>query len=117
MTAAIVAAIRKAQSDHVDFSSTSEASEPSLDDPTIGSPISHGQIIVLSKLLRHADRDLPNDDSDSSQVPPSYHLDDLIRGAKIYKEPPKPKAEPVSIGDLSDIRSMINSLRLQNTKL
>lgn len=27
--------------------------------------------------------------------PPSYHLDDLLRGSKVYIEPSKPKAEPV----------------------
>lgn len=68
-------------------------SEPSLDKPTQGKPITHGQIIAISKTLKTIHQDAPNRGS-HDQV--SYHLDDLLRGSKVYVEPPKPKAEPVS---------------------
>ncbi|KAL8635103.1 MAG: hypothetical protein Q9228_007374, partial [Teloschistes exilis] len=46
-------------------------------------------VIALSKLLKklhtlHKGSDI------------QYHLDDLLRGSRIYHEPPKPKAEPTS---------------------
>ena len=110
MTAATVAAIRKANDSGLDISSTSEASEPSLVDPAVGHQISHGQIIALFKVLRHVDQDLQNDGANSSRVSPSYHLDELLRGAKIYKEPPNPKAEPVSPGGLPNARSVTDFL-------
>ena len=99
MTPAIVAAIAEAQSSHLDLTKTSDASEPSLDNPATGNPISHGQILALSKLLRHVDDEAEYDDPRPSQALSSYHLDDLLRGATIYKGPPKPKAEPVSLRD------------------
>ena len=58
----------------------------SLVHPSIGNPISHEQIIAISKLLR--------ENHGNISVP--YRLDDLLRGSRIYHEFPKPKAEPVS---------------------
>ena len=69
-----------------------DASEPSLDQPAIGNPITHGQIIAISKTLRKIRKDVTNGNADNMV---SYHLDDLLRGSKVYVEPPKPKAEPV----------------------
>ena len=68
--------------------------EPSLKQPTIGNPITHGQIISISKTLKEIRINSAND-SDDDKV--SYHLDDLLRGSKVYVEPPKPKAEPVAL--------------------
>ena len=96
MTPSIVAAIEEAESTHLNFIKISEASEPPLDNPAIGNPISHGQIIALSKFLRKAENETVDRGSPASQVHASYHLDDLLRGARIYTRPPKPKAEPVS---------------------
>ena len=108
MTATIVTAIGKAQDDDLDLSTTTEASEPSLHKPAIGNPISHGQIIALSKLLRQAGSELQNYGSNSAQASPYYSLDELLRGATLYKEPSKPKAEPVSLKDLPGIRLIID---------
>lgn len=69
------------------------ASEPSLDQPATGNPITHGQIIAISKTLKEIKTDATNGKFDT-QV--SYHLDDLLRGSKVYVERPKPKAEPSS---------------------
>ena len=59
----------------------------SLDKSKVGDPITHSQIIAISKFLRSHDG-----------LPPSVspHLDNLLRGSRVYLEPPKPKAEPVS---------------------
>lgn len=66
-----------------------EASEePSLLDPRTGKPISHGQVISLWKELKARD------------VSP-YSLDTLLRGARVYVPPPKPKTEPVWLNALS----------------
>ncbi|KAF4974455.1 hypothetical protein FZEAL_8626 [Fusarium zealandicum] len=55
--------------------------EPSLDDPQLGNPISHGQIVNLWKKLR-------------VQGNSTYTLEQLLRGAFIYIPPPPPKPEP-----------------------
>lgn len=57
--------------------------EPSLDEPKVGNPVSHGQIVNLWKNLK-------------AQGNSSYTLEQLLRGASIYIPPPPPKPEPVS---------------------
>ncbi|KAJ3530283.1 hypothetical protein NM208_g9398 [Fusarium decemcellulare] len=59
----------------------SNTQEPSLNDPELGKPISHGQIVDLWKNLR-------------AQGNSSYTLEQLLRGAFIYIPPPPPKPEP-----------------------
>ncbi|KAL8693944.1 MAG: hypothetical protein Q9218_001302 [Villophora microphyllina] len=57
-----------------------------LPEPTIGCPITHAQVITLSKLLKNV--------HNIYQEPQAqYHLNDLLRGSKIHNEPTKPKAE------------------------
>lgn len=60
------------------------AREPSLSGPAIGKPISHGQVIDISRQLK-------------SKGYSSYHLDILLRGSRVYVPPPPPKPEPVSL--------------------
>ncbi|KAG6001064.1 hypothetical protein E4U21_004707 [Claviceps maximensis] len=55
-------------------------SDPSLRDPAVGNPISHGQIVDLWKTLN---RDQP-----------SHSLEQLLRGSRVYSPPPPPKPEP-----------------------
>lgn len=62
---------------------TTRQTEPSLENPTIGNPISHSQIIDLSKQLK------------AHNLSPSS-LDVLLRGARVYVPPPPSKPEPVS---------------------
>lgn len=57
--------------------------EPSLEDPDVGKPISHGQIVDLWRELKET--------GDSA-----YSLERLLRGAHVYVPPPAPKPEPVS---------------------
>ena len=68
-----------------------ELAEPSLSDPRVGKPISHGQILDLSKELKSRGMS-PRD------------LDALLRGSRVYNSPPKPKVEPVSSPFMSDAR-------------
>ena len=67
------------------------SSEPSLNSPEVGDPISHSQILTLSKKLRK-----------ENYLPPDIpiHLDDLLRGSRVYHEAPTPKAEPVRHGTM-----------------
>ncbi|CAJ0555265.1 Ff.00g053300.m01.CDS01 [Fusarium sp. VM40] len=55
--------------------------EPSLDEPELGKPISHSQIVGLWKRLK-------------AQGNANYTLEQLLRGASVYIPPPPPKPEP-----------------------
>ena len=68
-------------------------SEPSLENAAVGNPISHFQIIEMSKYLREQYAAGKRLDLRSERL--SYHLDELLRGSKIYTPPAPPKAEPV----------------------
>lgn len=57
--------------------------EPSLESPAPGKPISHSQILDLWKGLREQKRT-------------EYTLEQLLHGACVYIPPPPPKPEPVS---------------------
>ncbi|KAF5233729.1 hypothetical protein FAUST_7980 [Fusarium austroamericanum] len=92
MTSSIVEALATVQppetpdsEDHDSENETQESpqptNEPSLDDPQIGKPISHGQIVDLWK------RSKVQDDA-------NYTLEQLLRGASVYIPPPPPKPEP-----------------------
>ena len=72
------------------------SSEPSLENATKGNPISDWQIIEISKHLQEqvADKQYLNK---SSEKLPSYSLDRLLRGSRVYIASPVPKAEPVEI--------------------
>lgn len=63
------------------------STDPSLQDPKIGNPISHGQVIDLWK------------QSKAKGLSPSS-LEDLLRGSRVYIPPPPPKKEPVSLHSL-----------------
>ncbi|KAI5196217.1 hypothetical protein E4T39_07906 [Aureobasidium subglaciale] len=62
------------------------SSDPSLSEPTVGSPVSHAQLIELARFLRESD--IPNKHD--------YRLDALLKGANIYVAPPKPKPQPTA---------------------
>ncbi|ESU17821.1 hypothetical protein FGSG_13886 [Fusarium graminearum PH-1] len=94
MTSSIVEALANVQppetpdsEDHDIENETQESpqptNEPSLDDPQIGKPISHGQIVDLWK------RSKAQDDA-------NYTLEQLLRGASVYIPPPPPKPEPLT---------------------
>jgi hypothetical protein len=71
---------------------TPDCDEPDLNDPKIGKPISHGQLIDISgALLKHW---RPHGDVAGGREP--FRLDYLLRGSTIYVPPAKRKPEPVS---------------------
>ena len=92
ITPAILRAIEELQDRKQFPEDLSEASEPSLNKPTLGKPITHGQIISISHTLRKIRFQSTNG---VVHTDVSYHLDDLLRGSRVYVDPPKPKAEPV----------------------
>ena len=57
----------------------------------VGDPISHDQVIALSKQSRK------HEGSTKRSEGQYYDLAALLRGSQVYIEPPKPKPEPVSI--------------------
>ena len=57
--------------------------EPLMSNPKVGNPISHGQVVDISRDLK-ARRIQPNS------------LEALLKGSRVYVPPPSPKAEPVS---------------------
>lgn len=72
----------------------STATEPVLDNPKIGNPISHGQVVDLSKQMKE------------QQMEPC-RLEVLLKGSRIYIPPPPTKPEPVSQSQHHDSTSMI----------
>lgn len=92
MTSAIVAALDTVERLHLELrdAGNAPASRDSLVNPAVGNPISHDQVITISKILRK------QGDISSIISVPSYHLDDLLKGSRIYHESPKPRIEPVS---------------------
>lgn len=72
--------------------------EPSLEEPAVGKPISHSQVIEMAKVIsghRHTSHELDADTSQESHTG-VVRLEELLRGSKVYVPPPKPKAEPVT---------------------
>jgi len=62
--------------------------EPSLNDPEVGRPITHGQLIEVVRTLnkRHGETQNSTDHA--------IGLEDVLKGSKVYVPPPKSKAEP-----------------------
>ena len=89
MTPAIVAAVKVFVARG---GSASSLDEPSLDDPAVGRPISHGQIIDIAEFLKKNSEVIQQDNENGHYIPLS--LADLLRGSSVYTPPPKPKPEP-----------------------
>jgi TMEM199 family protein len=105
MTPAIVRTITEAQKvAKDDLTDLCLPNEPSLAEPKVGEPISHGQLVDLSKLLKkHIDK-IQNEDE---KEPTLYSLNDLLKGSSIYIPSPPPKREPVSNLDTGYPRSLL----------
>lgn len=100
MTPFIVGAINRCKEVGIELHQQSQASseaEPSLQEPAIGKPISHGQIIQLWKLLKDHDAQ-------------SYTLENLLWGARVYVPPAPAKPEPVR--PFLSCRSSLNNFML-----
>lgn len=94
MTSTVVRAIHEARKIAEDeLRELCMPGEPSLEKAEVGNPISHGQLIGLSKLLRnHVNQLLERDVDGELEV---YTLDELLKGSEFYIPPPPPKKEPV----------------------
>lgn len=86
ITASILTATKACQERCDEYNLPADISQPLLESPKVGDPISHFQILTISRTLKPKG-DLPQ------SIP--FHLDDLLRGSKIYHEPPPPRPEPV----------------------
>ena len=98
MTSGIVRAVEEAgELSSEALSKLQRDNEPSLAEPKEGNPISHSQLIDLSKLLKKygasSPKHTPDEKKEESTI---FTLDALLRGSKIYIPPPPPKKEPVS---------------------
>lgn len=90
MTPAIVAAVER----HQALAETRPGTDPSLDEPAEGKPISHFQLVDISKqLLSHVG---PEETVGQGCDRDQYRLNNLLRGAKFYAPPPPPKPEPTA---------------------
>jgi hypothetical protein len=69
--------------------------ETPLEAPEPGSPISHGQLVDISKYLKANPEKARARISEGKDVP--IYLSELLRGCSIYTPPPKTKAEPVRL--------------------
>ncbi|KAF2426210.1 hypothetical protein EJ08DRAFT_593973 [Tothia fuscella] len=88
MTPAVSAAVKVYLEDE---NSKRRREEPSLDAPQAGNPISHGQLIDISKYLKaHPDK-VAGITVDGKQVP--VYLNELMRGCALYTPPSELKAE------------------------
>lgn len=75
---------------------TSTPEEPSLDEPAVGNPITHSQVLDLWRNLKQEEVD-------------GFSLESLLRGAKVYIPPPPPKPEPVRDSDRVNSPSSTNN--------
>lgn len=85
MTSAIVAAVKeydKLEKDARELPKNNE--EPSLLEPGVGHPISHGQIIDISKALKTYT---------SGDMVRTWTLNELLKGSEVYTPLRKPKVE------------------------
>lgn len=75
---------RRSDGSEAETSPENKTAEPSLENPEVGKPISHGQVVDLWKQLQAAGHS-------------TYTLEQLLRGANVYIPPPPPKPEPVRL--------------------
>jgi hypothetical protein len=88
--------------------------EPSLAEPAEGKPVSHSQLIDLSKLLKKHDIKVTEKGEEEGLV--VYTLDHLLKGSKVYIPPPPPKKEPVRHIDIKNSVQLLMTTRPQNSK-
>lgn len=97
MTAGIVEAIERGMMlDDKDWNSDQHDECPSLEAPAVGKPIAHVQVIAISRCSKKQPGKKVTHESEAERSASLCHLDTLLRGSKVYVEPPKPKPEPVS---------------------
>jgi hypothetical protein len=88
MTPAVVAAVKIYNEDNKDVP---KDGQPGLEAPAVGDPISHTQLIDISKYLKEH----PEKARNGEDVEATIHLSELLKGCAIYIPPPPPKLEKV----------------------
>lgn len=58
-----------------------------------GNPIDHNELVEISKFLVGSNRE----DGNEVVLAKKWRLDTLLKGALVYRPPPAPKPEPVSL--------------------
>jgi hypothetical protein len=108
MTSAVVAAV-KIYTKHSDYAPRD--GEPSLDTPAVGNPISHGQLIDISKYLKANPEKVEGDG-----LAGFGHLSELLKGCAIYIPPPPPKQEKVRSysGARTNVANAMKDERIQS---
>ncbi|MCJ1232846.1 hypothetical protein MMC14_000800 [Varicellaria rhodocarpa] len=99
MTQAIVAAIQYFNQNELQEELIKDAKNADIimmENPAVGKPIVHAQVIALSRCLRNHFQTRTKQATFTSNVPLVYHLDALLRGSRVYVEAPKPKPERTS---------------------
>lgn len=91
MTPSVVKALGQLDStpdtpqDAADTAAKIEApAEPSLEDPQVGNPITHSQIVDVWKRSKETGLE-------------EFSLEKLLQGSQVYIPPPPPKPEPVRL--------------------
>ncbi|KAL9635730.1 MAG: hypothetical protein Q9164_003275 [Protoblastenia rupestris] len=105
MTPAMVRALEFVQESDTVSSESNNDNDCSLQQQIVGNPISHGQLVELSRSLKKLKEEVKNDGSMSL---PLHGLDQLLQGSRVYVEPPKPKAQPTS-----EYKALMARLRLE----
>lgn len=96
MTTAIVEALELLTTlEDKDWDLDLHEDSPPLQAPAVGKPITHIQVIAVSKGLKKHLSDSIAQDQEVSKPASLCHLDSLLRGSNVYIEPPKPQPEPV----------------------
>ncbi len=111
MTTAMVEAIEYLEISGQEFDDSGDCL---LHTAAVGNPISHEQIINIARRLRKI-----KDGKASAELDrfPLCHLDDLLRGSKIYVQPTKAKATKVSLPDVRIINAILTTPRRLSTRL
>ncbi|RYO53436.1 hypothetical protein AA0116_g10824 [Alternaria tenuissima] len=91
MTPGIVRAVAKAKHLSADgYAKLQHADSPALAESKVGNPISHSQLIDLSKLLKsHVSKDIHDTEDDQETTP--LTLAALLANTAVYIPPPPPK--------------------------
>lgn len=72
-----------------DFSKDQSSGQTLPPNSAVGNPIGHDEVIAISRLLKTHSK---KKGIESVQ----FRLEDLLRGSRVFLEPPKPTVEPVS---------------------
>lgn len=90
ITPAIKTALNEVDRLHLEGFSKDQSSGQTLPrNSAVGNPVGHDEVIAISRLLKTY-----NQKKGIESVP--FRLEDLLRGSRVFLEPAKPTAEPVS---------------------